>query len=154
VRDKIGMVFQEGALFDSLSVRDNVAYRLHEDDVPEEEVESEVRQLLRFVDLDNTTAYLRKLRATWNLGKNLLSGKWQRKCTTWTQKGEKGVVRASLAGRAWFSLPQAVGRHDIFLLGNPHILQKTGKAMLPRCGCSRELGFSSVPSKSRQNQIR
>jgi phospholipid/cholesterol/gamma-HCH transport system ATP-binding protein len=52
VRDKIGMVFQEGALFDSLSVYDNVAYRLHEDDVAEEEVESEVHQLLRFVDLD------------------------------------------------------------------------------------------------------
>jgi phospholipid/cholesterol/gamma-HCH transport system ATP-binding protein len=51
-RDKIGMVFQEGALFDSLSVYDNVAYRLHEEDVPEEQVESEVLQLLRFVDLD------------------------------------------------------------------------------------------------------
>lgn len=36
VRDKTGMVFQEGALFDSLSVYDNVAYRLHEHDVPEE----------------------------------------------------------------------------------------------------------------------
>src|SRR6266498_1469362 len=37
VRKKIGMVFQEGALFDSLSVYDNVAYRLHEQTVPEEE---------------------------------------------------------------------------------------------------------------------
>src|SRR5262245_63713850 len=36
VRGKIGMVFQEGALFDSLSVYDNVAYRLHEQGVPEE----------------------------------------------------------------------------------------------------------------------
>src|SRR5712691_8314400 len=33
VRKKIGMVFQEGALFDSLSVYDNVAYRLHEQGV-------------------------------------------------------------------------------------------------------------------------
>jgi ABC-type transporter Mla maintaining outer membrane lipid asymmetry ATPase subunit MlaF len=39
VRDKIGMVFQEGALFDSLSVYDNVAYRLDEHDVPEEDIE-------------------------------------------------------------------------------------------------------------------
>src|SRR5882762_5922830 len=41
VRKKIGMVFQEGALFDSLSVYDNVAYRLHEQGRPEEEVEPE-----------------------------------------------------------------------------------------------------------------
>jgi phospholipid/cholesterol/gamma-HCH transport system ATP-binding protein len=52
-RDKIGMVFQEGGLFDSLSVYDNVAYRLHEEDVPENEVELEVRLLLRFVNLEN-----------------------------------------------------------------------------------------------------
>ncbi|MGH9881316.1 MAG: ABC transporter ATP-binding protein [Pyrinomonadaceae bacterium] len=55
VRDKIGMVFQEGGLFDSLSVHDNVAYRLHEEGVPEEDVEREVRQLLRFVDLERET---------------------------------------------------------------------------------------------------
>ena len=53
VRKKIGMVFQEGALFDSLSVYDNVAYRLHEQGVPEEEVEQEVRRMLRFVDLQD-----------------------------------------------------------------------------------------------------
>jgi phospholipid/cholesterol/gamma-HCH transport system ATP-binding protein len=53
VRDKIGMVFQEGGLFDSLSVYDNVAYRLHEADMPEEDVEREVRLLLRFVGLEN-----------------------------------------------------------------------------------------------------
>jgi phospholipid/cholesterol/gamma-HCH transport system ATP-binding protein len=53
VRDKIGMVFQEGGLFDSLSVYDNVAYRLHEEDVPENEVDTEVRLLLRFVNLEN-----------------------------------------------------------------------------------------------------
>jgi len=53
VRKKIGMVFQEGALFDSLSVYDNVAYRLHEQGVSEEEVEREVRRMLRFVNLED-----------------------------------------------------------------------------------------------------
>jgi len=52
VRAKIGMVFQEGALFDSLSVYDNVAYRLHEQGIGEEEVEREVRRMLQFVDLE------------------------------------------------------------------------------------------------------
>ena len=52
VRKKIGMIFQEGALFDSLSVYDNVAFKLHEQGVPEEEVESEVRRMLRFVNLE------------------------------------------------------------------------------------------------------
>ena len=53
VRKNIGMVFQEGALFDSLSVYDNVAYRLHEQGVPEDEVEPEVRRMLRFVNLED-----------------------------------------------------------------------------------------------------
>src|ERR1044071_2589923 len=53
VRKKMGMVFQEGALFDSLSVYDNVAYRLHEQGVPEEDVEPEVRRMLRFVNLED-----------------------------------------------------------------------------------------------------
>jgi phospholipid/cholesterol/gamma-HCH transport system ATP-binding protein len=53
IRTKMGMVFQEGALFDSLSVYDNVAYRLHEREVPEEEVEEEVRSLLKFVNLED-----------------------------------------------------------------------------------------------------
>jgi phospholipid/cholesterol/gamma-HCH transport system ATP-binding protein len=53
VRKKIGMIFQEGALFDSLSVYDNVAYRLHEQKVPEDEVEQEVRRMLRFVNLED-----------------------------------------------------------------------------------------------------
>ncbi len=52
VRQKMGMVFQEGALFDSLSVYENVAYRLHEQGVDEETVEKEVRRMLRFVDLE------------------------------------------------------------------------------------------------------
>ena len=53
VRKKMGMVFQEGALFDSLSVYDNVAYRLHEQGVPEADVEQEVRRMLRFVNLED-----------------------------------------------------------------------------------------------------
>src|SRR2546430_13033262 len=52
VRKKIGMIFQEGALFDSLSVYENVAFKLHEQGVPEEEVEAEVRRMLRFVNLE------------------------------------------------------------------------------------------------------
>jgi phospholipid/cholesterol/gamma-HCH transport system ATP-binding protein len=54
LRDNIGMVFQEGALFDSLTVRDNVAYRLNESHVPEEEVDRRVREVLRFVELEDT----------------------------------------------------------------------------------------------------
>lgn len=53
LRKKIGMVFQEGALFDSLSVYENVAYRLHEQKVEEEAVEHEVVRMLRFVDLED-----------------------------------------------------------------------------------------------------
>jgi phospholipid/cholesterol/gamma-HCH transport system ATP-binding protein len=53
VRKKVGMIFQEGALFDSLPVYDNVAYRLHEQGVDEEEVEHEVRRMLRFVNLED-----------------------------------------------------------------------------------------------------
>lgn len=53
VRKRIGMVFQEGALFDSLSVYDNVAYRLHEQGLDEDEVEPEVRRMLRFVNLED-----------------------------------------------------------------------------------------------------
>src|SRR5258706_14039787 len=49
VRKKIGMIFQEGALFDSLSVYENVAFKLHEQGVPEEEVESELRRMLSCV---------------------------------------------------------------------------------------------------------
>jgi len=54
VRLKIGMIFQEGALFDSLSVYDNVAFKLHERGVPEEDVEAEVRRMLRFVNLEES----------------------------------------------------------------------------------------------------
>jgi len=53
VRKKIGMVFQEGALFDSLSVYENVAFRLKEEGVDEDEIEHEVRRMLRFVNLED-----------------------------------------------------------------------------------------------------
>lgn len=53
VRQKVGMIFQEGALFDSLSVYDNVAFRLHEQRVDEETVEKEVRRQLHFVDMED-----------------------------------------------------------------------------------------------------
>ena len=52
LRGRIGMVFQESALFDSLSVEDNVAYRLHEERVPEPEVHDRVVEALRFVELE------------------------------------------------------------------------------------------------------
>ena len=54
LRARIGMVFQESALFDSLSVEDNVAYRLHEDRVPEEEAHQRVVEALQFVELEHT----------------------------------------------------------------------------------------------------
>lgn len=53
VREHIGMVFQEGALFDSLSVAENVGFRLREhENLTEEEFESRVRQMLGFVELE------------------------------------------------------------------------------------------------------
>ncbi|HUO34234.1 MAG TPA: ATP-binding cassette domain-containing protein [Candidatus Acidoferrum sp.] len=51
-RRHIGFVFQEGALFDSMTVADNVCFRLREDDLPEEEQETRTREALRFVELD------------------------------------------------------------------------------------------------------
>jgi phospholipid/cholesterol/gamma-HCH transport system ATP-binding protein len=55
LRRRIGIVFQESALFDSLTVRENVAFRLLEEgDVPEDEVENRVREALRFVELEHT----------------------------------------------------------------------------------------------------
>ncbi len=54
VRHDIGMVFQEGALFDSLSVLENVGYRLFEEDrLDETEIELAVRQILGFVGLED-----------------------------------------------------------------------------------------------------
>ena len=51
-RRQIGFVFQEGALFDSMSVADNVAYRLREDRIDEEEIDKRVRESLRFVEME------------------------------------------------------------------------------------------------------
>jgi len=53
IRMKIGMIFQESALFDSMTVRDNVAYQLHEIGTGEEEIEMRVRQNLGFVGLED-----------------------------------------------------------------------------------------------------
>jgi phospholipid/cholesterol/gamma-HCH transport system ATP-binding protein len=58
LRRKVGFVFQEGALFDSMTVADNVAYRLREDRVPEEEIEARVLEVLRFVELEHTLEQL------------------------------------------------------------------------------------------------
>ena len=57
-RRKIGFVFQEGALFDSMSVGENVAYRLREDRVAEEEIEPRVLEVLRFIELEHTVDML------------------------------------------------------------------------------------------------
>jgi phospholipid/cholesterol/gamma-HCH transport system ATP-binding protein len=54
LRTRTGMVFQEGALFDSLSVRDNVAYQLLQERVPDDEIDTRVREALRFVGLEET----------------------------------------------------------------------------------------------------
>jgi len=54
LRTRTGMVFQEGALFDSLSVRDNVAYQLIQEQVPDDEIDRRVHEALTFVELDRT----------------------------------------------------------------------------------------------------
>ncbi|HEY4382260.1 MAG TPA: ATP-binding cassette domain-containing protein [Acidobacteriaceae bacterium] len=56
MRAHIGMVFQESALFDSLNVEDNVAYRLHEEHVPEDESHARVVEALKFVELEQAIA--------------------------------------------------------------------------------------------------
>jgi phospholipid/cholesterol/gamma-HCH transport system ATP-binding protein len=55
LRRRVGIVFQESALFDSLTVRENVAFRLYEEgNTSEEEIEERVREVLRFVELEHT----------------------------------------------------------------------------------------------------
>lgn len=55
LRGKIGMVFQESALFDSLTVRENVAFRLMEEHgIYDDEIDKRVRESLRFVELEHT----------------------------------------------------------------------------------------------------
>jgi phospholipid/cholesterol/gamma-HCH transport system ATP-binding protein len=56
LRAHIGMVFQESALFDSMTVEDNVAYRLHEEHVSEEEAHARVVEALKFVELEQAIA--------------------------------------------------------------------------------------------------
>lgn len=56
IRAHVGMVFQESALFDSLTVEDNVAYRLHEQHLPEDEIHKRVVEALRFVELEHAIA--------------------------------------------------------------------------------------------------
>jgi phospholipid/cholesterol/gamma-HCH transport system ATP-binding protein len=51
-RRRIGFVFQEGALFDSMDVASNVAFRLREENLGESEIETRVREALRFVELE------------------------------------------------------------------------------------------------------
>src|SRR5713101_7194058 len=53
-RRNIGFVFQEGALFDSLTVAENVAYCLREEHVNEDDIEPRVRESLRFVEMEDT----------------------------------------------------------------------------------------------------
>ena len=52
MRAHVGMVFQESALFDSLDVEDNVAYRLEEEHVDPKEIRERVLEALRFVELE------------------------------------------------------------------------------------------------------
>src|SRR6201988_1763007 len=55
LRSRLGMVFQESALFDSLTVRENVAYRLTEEHgIYDDEIDRRVRETLRFVELEHT----------------------------------------------------------------------------------------------------
>ena len=57
-RRKIGFVFQEGALFDSMTDAENVAYRLREDRLAEEEIEPRVLEVLKFIELEHTVDML------------------------------------------------------------------------------------------------
>jgi phospholipid/cholesterol/gamma-HCH transport system ATP-binding protein len=56
LRTRTGMVFQEGALFDSLTIRDNVGYQLTAEHTPDEEIDRRVREVLSFVGLEQTFA--------------------------------------------------------------------------------------------------
>jgi len=52
VRAHLGMVFQEGALFDSLTVKENVGYKLYEEtDMPLDAIDARVREVLGFIGL-------------------------------------------------------------------------------------------------------
>lgn len=53
-RRHLGFVFQEGALFDSTTVAGNVGFRLREEKLPDADIESRVREVLQFVELEST----------------------------------------------------------------------------------------------------
>jgi phospholipid/cholesterol/gamma-HCH transport system ATP-binding protein len=54
IRGDIGMLFQESALFDSLTVAENVGYRLYEEtDMPADDVRNRIQEVLGFVGLDD-----------------------------------------------------------------------------------------------------
>ncbi len=53
-RRHVGFVFQEGALFDSITVAENVGFRLREEKLPDAQIENRVREVLRFVELEST----------------------------------------------------------------------------------------------------
>jgi phospholipid/cholesterol/gamma-HCH transport system ATP-binding protein len=53
IRKGIGMVFQDGALFDSMTIGENIGFYLFEHtNMPEKEIESKAREMLTYVDLD------------------------------------------------------------------------------------------------------
>jgi phospholipid/cholesterol/gamma-HCH transport system ATP-binding protein len=54
LRRRVGIVFQESALFDSFKVYENVGFRLMEEGTPADEIERRVREVLRFVELERT----------------------------------------------------------------------------------------------------
>lgn len=58
LRARSGIVFQEGALFDSLTVRDNVAFQLIQEQVADDEIDARVHESLRFVGLEETFSLL------------------------------------------------------------------------------------------------
>lgn len=57
-RRQVGFVFQEGALFDSLTVGENVGYRLEEDSISDDVIEPRVQEVLKFVELEHTIQML------------------------------------------------------------------------------------------------
>lgn len=59
VRTKFSIVFQEGALFDSLNVKENVAFYLREySKLSEEEIDNKVREILRIVDMEHAIDFM------------------------------------------------------------------------------------------------
>ena len=52
-RRNLGFVFQEGALFDSMDVASNVAFRLREENIDDDEIEKRVHEALQFVEMED-----------------------------------------------------------------------------------------------------